>query len=90
MRNRKAPSGTSKKFTPPQLARVWQVAPATVLGLIRSGELTAFNIADPTAKRPRYLIDDEDRKAFEDSRRVVPHAKPAKRTRRATEGKEFF
>ncbi len=60
--------------------------------VIRSGELPAINIAtDRDGKRPRYLIDQRDIEAFENSRAVVPPAPRQKRRRRRDPAiKEYF
>lgn len=67
------------KMTPPELAKRWGISQDKVLTWIRSGELTATNIATRRGGRPRYLIGNEDIQAFE-ARRAVQHA--PKRTRR--------
>lgn len=46
-------SPTLESFTPPRLARLWQVKPVTVLEWIRAGELAAFDVAKKGSKRPR-------------------------------------
>jgi hypothetical protein len=54
--------------TPPQLARRWKCKPATVVALIRSGELEAFNLARAACTRPRYRISAEAIASFEERR----------------------
>jgi hypothetical protein len=60
-----------KKFTPPQLARIYGVSPDKVLVWIRSGELRAINVASKPDGRPRYLIDESDISEFEKRRAAV-------------------
>ena len=77
--------------TPPQLAADLQVAPEKVIGLIRSGEIEAVNIANKGSGRPRYRISPDARAAFLNRRRVVPPT-PIVRSRRQkqTAVKEYF
>lgn len=75
----------SQYFTPPKLARRWGCKPATVVALIRSGELVAFNLAKPSCHRPRYRISPEAVERFEQGRAAVPQTK-AVRTRKRPAG----
>lgn len=68
-------------FTPPQLAKLWAVAPEKVIGWILAGELEAVNFAARLGGRPRYRITREAKEAFERRRAVV--VKPAKVRRTA-------
>ena len=70
-----------RKLTPPQLARRLGVGPDKVLNWIRTGELRAINAATKPNGRPRYLIDIEDLRAFENRRAVTPRCVAAKRTK---------
>ncbi len=82
-----APETTRTKLTVPQLARLWAVDPHKIRCWILSGELKAINGAkDPNSRRPRYLIDVADIRAFEEAREVIPacpHPR-ARRNRRST------
>jgi predicted site-specific integrase-resolvase len=75
-------SVTLESFTPPKLARLWQVKPATILEWIRAGELAAFDVAKAGSKRPRYRISRAAAEAFQQRRAAVkprrkaPAAKP--------------
>ena len=75
-----------RKLTPPQIARLWGVSNEKILAFIRSGQLRAVNGALPGRKqRPRWLVDVDDLRAFEESRANRPAPdKPAPR-RRQTE-----
>ena len=78
-------------YTPPEIAKVYHVAPDKVLTWIRSGELPAFNAATRPNGRPRYLINEADLKTFEARRAVVPVTKIPRRRRPKQEGvTEFF
>ena len=72
------------KITPPMLAKRYGIHPDKVLTWINNGELRAFNAATAKDGRPRYLIDEDDVAAFEQSRSTVqtPTPKPAPRKRR--------
>jgi len=72
-----------RKYTPPQVARILAVAPETVIAWIRSGELDAINVAKSTARRPRYRIDIDDLKRFEQRRKVLPTKKTVSRKRKS-------
>jgi hypothetical protein len=61
-----------QNLTPPELARRYRVATKKVLGWIRTGELTAMNLANRGCTRPRYVITTEAIDAFEAARRVIP------------------
>jgi hypothetical protein len=76
-----------RKFSPPQVARMWGVSTAKIIGWITSGQLRAINVSEGPKKRPRYLIDRADIQTFEAARAVVPAADsptPTKRRRAAT------
>jgi hypothetical protein len=83
-----------RKYTVPQLARLWGVSTNKILAFVRSGELRATNLALHTSARPRYAIDIADIEAFEAARAVVPDggesATRRLRRRAASNVKEFF
>lgn len=79
MKNSTAPP---KAVTPPELARRWRVNADKILGLIRDGELRAFNIASKASGRPRWRISEAAIEAFELRRSAVVPAKSTRRSRR--------
>jgi len=68
-------------LTPPALAKLWVVAPEKVIGLIRSGELDAVNLASRGSKVPRFRISPEAVRRFEQCRSVAPRPAPERRQR---------
>ncbi|MDZ4784054.1 MAG: helix-turn-helix domain-containing protein [Planctomycetia bacterium] len=82
---------TKRKFTPPEVARLFGVEPGKIIAWIRTGELRAINGATKRGQRPRYLIDVADIEAFERSRQVIPVPAASPRRKRSTENVvEFF
>jgi hypothetical protein len=83
-----------RKYTVPQLARLWGVSTNKVVSFIRRGDLRAVNLASHRSTRPRYYVDIDDVAAFEASRQVVPDGgeSTTRKLRRRTPGtvKEFF
>ena len=79
------------KLTPPEVARQWGVSIDKVLTWIRTGELRAVNLATRLSGRPRYRIDINDLRDFEQHRAVVPPP-PPQRTRKKppTDVIQFF
>lgn len=79
-----SPAHTSRcKLRPPEVARRYGVSLDKVHAWIKSGELRAFNAAVSRSTRPRFLIDEADLLAFEQSRAVVPPAPRLARRRKA-------
>jgi hypothetical protein len=70
----------SRHLTPPKIATRLGVAPETVIGWIRDGELIASNVAKRSCRRPRYRVDPADLEAFLATRR--PNAPSTSRARR--------
>jgi len=70
-----------KKLSPPQVAKVWGVSAAKVVGFIKSGELRATNLATDLNGRPRYVVDLDDIARFEEARQVVPQSESAPQSR---------
>jgi excisionase family DNA binding protein len=70
-------------LTPPEVAKRLGVSPDAVRGWIRSGELKATNTADPKKSRPRFRIEPDAVKAFQERRaaKIAPAA-PIRRRRR--------
>jgi hypothetical protein len=82
-----------RKFSVPQVARLWGVSTHKVLHFIRTGELRAINLAASRSNRPRYMIDRDDLERFEVARQVIPdggETTTRKLRRRAAGVKEFF
>jgi hypothetical protein len=79
------------KVTPPALAKRWGVDSHKVVQWIKTGELPAIDASSRQGRRPRFLIDEADIKAFEQRRAVVPPDTPTRqRRRRAGDVIEFF
>ena len=70
---------TSRKTTPPKLARRYGTDVKKILHWIHSGELKAINLATDKNGRVRYAIDESDIAIFEAARAVQP---PTPRIRR--------
>ena len=51
-----------RNYSPPQLAKLWNVGVSKVRGWIESGELIAANLGDGT--RPRWRISDTEKDRF--------------------------
>jgi hypothetical protein len=62
------------------------VAPETVIGWIRGGELIASNVAKRSCRRPRYRVDPADLEAFLAARRPNAPFTPKVRRRRQENG----
>ena len=71
----------TKRYTPPELGRIWGVKPEKVVAFIRSGELRAFNIASQGSSRPRFLIAQEAIEEFERRRAARPLVRIERRPR---------
>jgi predicted site-specific integrase-resolvase len=68
-------------LTPPEVAKLYRVAVETVHGWIRSGELSAIDVARRGSRRPRFRVSLDSLSAF-DQRRSV--SKPVAKPRRLT------
>jgi Helix-turn-helix domain len=67
-------------LTPPQVARLFGVAPEKIVAFIRDGELQAIDMARRGSRRPRYRIAPHALQDFERQRMPHPPApKPAPR-----------
>ena len=73
-----------RKFTPPQLAKLWGVTPEKIILWVRRGELRAIDACSRRGIRPRFLIDVDAIADFERSRAVGPPPPPAPRRRRTS------
>ncbi len=80
----------SRTMTPPQVARILQVKSDTVRTWIRSGELRGFNVAAPSAQRPRFRVRDEDLQEFMERRELKPAQKSRRRARRSAPSGRYF
>jgi hypothetical protein len=63
-----------KDFTPPQIVKMAQVGHDTVFAWIHSGELEAYNVADPLKLRPRFRVTLDARQSFKERRLHPPAA----------------
>jgi excisionase family DNA binding protein len=82
---------TEPALTPPQVAKLLGVDPATVIGWIRSGELRAYNVGSRRSMRPSYRIDPDALEQFKKLRQVIPPPpRTARRKRRDNDVIEFF
>lgn len=61
-----------RKFTPPEVAKMWGVTHKKILEWIHAGELPAIDAVSVRNGRPRFLIDAEDLRRFEQGRLFVP------------------
>jgi hypothetical protein len=78
-------------YTPPQLARLWQVSRKKILGWLARGELRGIDLATRRGGRPRWRIPLDAVLAFEQARAAVPTAEVAPRRRRPAVGViEYF
>lgn len=69
-------------LTPPAIARELAIRESKVAQWIRSGELTAVNVAETNGGRPRWRIRRDDLDAFLLRRQSQPAIKPIRRRRR--------
>jgi hypothetical protein len=74
---------TKTKLTPPELAKLWGVAPEKIVFWIKSGELPAIDASRVRGARPRYLIDEDAIAEFEARRQVTPPLPQPKRRRKS-------
>lgn len=83
-----------RNLTPPDIAKLYGVATAKVIGWIRTGELKAMNLANRGCTRPRYSVTPDALEQFEQSRQVIPDggASTTKRLRRQAQTgvREYF
>ena len=86
------PESPRRKLTPPEVATLWGVSLTTIMTWIRNGELRATNVARHLGGRPRYRIDLDDLKSFENRRAVLPPPPVQRRPRRRKDDNiiEFF
>jgi hypothetical protein len=79
-------------LTPPQIGRFLAVDPAKVLQWIRSGQISAANVATNARGPPRWRIAPAELEAFlqrRQSQSPAPAPRPRRR-RKISEIKEFF
>lgn len=71
-------------LSPKQVARMWGISHDKILAFIRTGELSAFNVAAESSRRPRYKITLSAVKQFEEghSGRDTAKVQPTSRRRR--------
>jgi len=80
----------SRFLSPVAVARLLGVRDSKVFGWIRSGELTASNLATRAGARPRYRVSPQALDAFLSNREVVPPPKPVRRRKRDDDVIEYF
>lgn len=68
-------------FSVADLCRRWKVGADKVHAFLRSGELTAINLATNLSGRPLYRVSPEAVEAFERRRSSAPTPKPKRRRR---------
>ena len=69
-----------RKYTPPEIAKLWGVSADKILSWIRAGELRAIDASTNQGGRPRYLVDMEDLASIE----IIGRASPILRLDRST------
>jgi len=79
-----------QKLSTGDLSKLWGIGPDKIRRWILSGELPAINIAFSRDRRPRYLIDLADIRAFESKRAVTPVVSISRRRRTTGPGKSYF
>ena len=81
-----------RKYTPPEVARMYGVSVETIHAHIRAGRMRAINMARPGRnQRPRYKIDVRDLEDFDRARAVsLPPSKPPRRKRREKSDHDFY
>lgn len=84
------PPDPGKCFTPPALAKHWGSTPETILALIASGDLEAFDARRPGSSRPRWRIEPDAVEDFKRRRSTKPASKPVRRRRKDPNITEFF
>lgn len=75
-----------------QFAMDQQMSQNTVLDLIHSGELIAYNVSRKVGGKPQWRISDEEKTAFIERRRSTPAnaVKPRRRSRKTDDVIEFI
>ena len=81
---------SARYFTPPAIAQMLGVDPATVRALLASGELRGFNVARRSCRRPRWRISPDALQEFEKLRAAVQKSEPKRAKRKQVTGKEWF
>lgn len=76
-------------LTPPAIAKKYGVAPETVVGWIRSGELVAIDVAQRGKSRPRYRVSPHALEAFELRRSAVVKTEPVRKPRQTKSVKSY-
>ena len=70
-------------FTPPQLARRWQVSRSKILGWLARGEMRGIDLATRRGGRPRWRIPLDAVLEFEQRRAAVPQTPAGPRRRKS-------
>jgi hypothetical protein len=72
----------TRMLTPPQIAARLAVKPEKILGWIRSGELSAVNVAKNVDGRPRWRVDPAELDKFLIRRSATPAPKVTRRRKK--------
>jgi excisionase family DNA binding protein len=75
-------ASAGRPMTVPEVAKFLRVRPNKVLAWIRSGRLRAYNVAERENGRPKYRVDPDDLRAFQQKRAItqpVPRGRQAGR-----------
>lgn len=84
-------TATHTAYSPRQLAQQWGLDCRKILGWIRTGELSAFNVSRDPRDKPRWRITPQDALAFQMRRAAQPETAPTRRRRRRDNNViEFF
>ena len=80
-------------YSPPQVADMLGVAPETVIGWVRSGQLPGFDVSRPAARRPRFRITEAALADFIARREIKPPTLAVRRKRKpatVSDKKDYF
>jgi hypothetical protein len=80
---------TGSYLNPPAVGRLLNIKPAKVLAWVKSGQLSAVNVAERPGGRPRWRISRDSLDLFLATRANRAPVKAVRR-RRAVEVQEFF
>jgi excisionase family DNA binding protein len=72
----------SNRLTIPEVAHRLRSSPRSVLALIQAGRLRAINVGTG-AKRPRWIVDQDDLERFENGRANAPSPVERQQRRRS-------
>ena len=76
---------SARRLKPLEIAEMFGVKTTKVLHWIKTGQLRAVNIHhEPNGEKPRYMIAQDDLRAFEAARSAVANTPPSPAPRRRT------